>query len=926
MAEEWVYQILADKGEYKGKWVTLGDEGKPYETIVKAQDYNQKAITRYNFCLGVDVECERLLKTKGVQEKKKCCAEKVINELFAQGVMRWRVVPDESAPRLGADYDRWRSGRGATDWQVYWKKHEVWIDAYLFRERALNEEEKRTLNISENVPSVYACLVEEHGMEELKKVFTETATIDIKNRGYGDETLLYAYPENTKVMLEKAMRKGVLRRRIAAPDAGGDENEVKLIIKQAIAQKSKEELLKDAINFELPNRKSPMVFIKIKDGAIQYGSKDYPEAVKELRGWLGSQGGLPFGEIVGDVQKFNVEHPFDFSPPHKTLGDIAELIGSWALSEKTSFDLNKAITRKHKDFTRGLQFLSMQELYLLYDDAENMKMELTHMVNEEFIMEFAATIADQTGFPASVVLPVYKYATGMIDQDTFEVELAKELAEYGLSKLSKEIDTALLIKDLIRWGAKYVELKGTTKYIDKLQEAITEQQNITEHEKMDIPGFKWAAWLEVLFARNVWRTYRDLGDARVRNLSAGLTNKEIAALRMYYDYRYYDLRRSWLNGSIDQRSPEPDPYELVKTVNQVLLSINDTYTDPEELDWARFDLPQQNIYQLTGYSWYNQLSGFLARPLKMYEAYAGKKFESTMKEEDLIKEMLKGKMHAMPKRTETPYYRRIIRGNPPGFSTRTHSQNQALQSSFSSTTLAGGGEFNPRGDMSTISFQQNSIGGADFSTQIGGISGEGSIPLPKLPSVGFPSIGEGGAAMRSSTIDLLGFGGGSVPTLSSSGGMGGGITWGGGSRGFAGGGLGAGFNLGGERGGGAFPSGGGTPGLGGTGGMGTSGTGMPDFGAIDQSISRLESVVNLFNAPDVLSANLGAGMPGQKQGGFLSQLFGQQQPQPQIVHRFEKGSVQVHTQKLSPQKIFNMFLAELAKQSRTGTNAAAGER
>lgn len=79
----------------------------------------------------------------------------------------------------------------------------------------------------------------------------------------------------------------------------------------------------------------------------------------------------------------------------------------------------------------------------------------------------------------------------------------------------------------------------------------------------------------------------------------------------------------------------------------------------------------------------------------------------------------------------------------------------------------------------------------------------------------------------------------------------------------------------------------------------------------------------LFQVPQMLPTRVSPAGPSlaaeQLGGGLFARLFGPSQPQvsaPQIVHRFEKGSVQIHTQKIDAKTLGDAFISFLAEQSR----------
>ena len=79
----------------------------------------------------------------------------------------------------------------------------------------------------------------------------------------------------------------------------------------------------------------------------------------------------------------------------------------------------------------------------------------------------------------------------------------------------------------------------------------------------------------------------------------------------------------------------------------------------------------------------------------------------------------------------------------------------------------------------------------------------------------------------------------------------------------------------------------------------------------------------LFQVPQMLLTSLSPAGPSlaaeQLAGGLFDKLLSPQQPQistPQIVHRFEKGSVEIHTQKIDAKTLGDAFISFLEEQSR----------
>jgi hypothetical protein len=235
---------------------------------------------------------------------------------------------------------------------------------------------------------------------------------------------------------------------------------------------------------------------------------------------------------------------------------------------------------------------------------------------------------------------------------------------------------------------------------------------------------------------------------------------------------------------------------------------------------------------------------------------------------------------------------------------------------------------------------------------LGGVAGG----VPSTPSVGLPSMGWDGAAMPASSVVPAGWDGAQMPAPSfSPSGMGG--------RSVAA--LPSPRSLGGGVTGGAFPSGGGMPDLGGGAGMGGSIAGgvrrgggssfsMPSFsfpslnlgGLSDrggtlmagpsnvpdmsgmqsmandsqQRLSRMEQLANrLFRIPEIMQTSLSD--IGQNIGqGFMGGAM--QGQRPQIVYRFEKGSVQVHSKKSDSNQLGNKFMSFFSQFSNQNTQVS----
>jgi len=403
----------------------------------------------------------------------------------------------------------------------------------------------------------------------------------------------------------------------------------------------------------------------------------------------------------------------------------------------------------------------------------------------------------------------------------------------------------------------------------KVLEAIEAELRRKAAEQEQFPAdLGWALWRDVVFADKAWEGYENLVNRRTPFLAAGISDAELEAIKKYY----LDLI------PIDKLSS-------TVLVNDALLRLGRYVELPPH---GGGDMPGRERW---GYDYRKDVLEPYIRailntpqtpsPLPEYEYY---------EEEPLPGERYRGPKLFPWEGSEQTYL-------APSDGTRL---------AFASLTPAGGDGVlaSPVGQASSLSlpsFPSMSLPGLGAAPSalpspvgLGGVGG-----VPSTPSVGLLGLGWDGAAMPAmGAASPMGMPGGpAIPSSAPSAPVS--------AQGGPSGGGGLDFtNLPGGSRQSMIP-----------GSQAFAGTETAEAG---ESLNRAEKLVErLMQIPDMLamaeSSPMGPlGTVGMPSPDMLQQM------RPQIVHRFEKGSVQIHTRKPSPQKVFNMFLARLSEESRQG--------
>lgn len=455
----------------------------------------------------------------------------------------------------------------------------------------------------------------------------------------------------------------------------------------------------------------------------------------------------------------------------------------------------------------------------------------------------------------------------------------------------------------------------------KVLEAIDAElgRKATEQDKFP-PDLGWALWRDVVFADRAWEGYEELVDKRSPFLAAGLSDAELEAIWRYY----LDLvpREKFSSTVLVNDS-------LLRLGRFVELPPHKGGDMPGREKWGydyRKDVLEHYIWTILNTNQLRQETPITPEfgPSGEYRGFPS-----------IYDQQHPPQSHLSPQNEQQAGASITSVGGGTGGGAALLSlamygalpEQDTTQVELPPSTTASGGRTASSSSLSLPSFPSmnlSSISGGPSALPspvgLGGVVDE----VPSAPSVGLPSMGWDGAAMPAPPVGLTGIGGGSAPTLPSPGSFGGGLTGAGSIGGGSAPSLPGASSLGGGMGGGLAVGGlGGGFDLGGLGAGASAASAMPasmsGAGNVEQSLSRAESIVDrLMQVPDQLDNTFSSVSP-LAQGGPLSGDFGQQQiQQPQIVHRFEKGAVQIHTKKMSPQKIFSMFLARLREQSRQG--------
>jgi len=565
-------------------------------------------------------------------------------------------------------------------------------------------------------------------------------------------------------------------------------------------------------------------------------------------------------------------------------------MGAENAKEKLGFDLGELVKKDKKQVIMPLTFMSHIELELLQADIDKLWKELRIRVNIDQLE--AASAFAHPAIPIGALLAEWGIGTvdpGLKDLGEIGFGAGEEILKHAIktTRTSSKIPyVSSLIAGIEEWYFRWVSgyLFGLQLAIDK---QLSEAKKEEEGKDTGWVHLKFLTWEDTNLSISVWRKYKELIADELPFSASAYEPNELKKLEEIYQSRIPD-----------------DSYEALRIVNEGLIltgkfSEESPYCD--ETESSKIGSTQSTNYID------DILTPFLGNPMWVLEFLRGWEYESVYDEymegygissdpdiikpglweerEDWVKEQLdtfSDNLKLLAKGT----LRSTIYGEP-FINTEPHPFNPAMpewlwdeydylymemleeQEEFEGSD-AGGFGVGPMATLPLLIFFALPPQDDTTSTQFAGSSSPNRLgstpdftptPIAPMPSLSQPSIGKSGGGSG------VGLGAYLLAPLKE---------------------LAA---LSNKR-------------------QGVSP--MPKRNRISKFTERL------FQIPQMM-LTASPSEPLFAAGGTAGNILGglsEPQPAPQIVHRFERGSVQIHTQKIDAKTLGNAFVSFLQEQSR----------